>query len=545
MFGLLLILLSPSLLADSSKLPPQKQIDKAAHLLNRATFGPRPEEINQLAEKGDDGLQVWLEAQMKSQTISDPEVEKKLRAFKTLSMTNQQLATAIPKLGKEKSSKKNKSGKAMDEKEDKPKLIVSELIAQKFIRATESKHQFREVLTDFWFNHFNVDFKKGQTKWLITSYERDVIRPMVFGKFKDLLIATAKSPAMLFYLDNAQSVKSDFAANPKNKKNKPDKQKNTRTGINENYARELMELHTLGVDGGYTQKDVMEVARILTGWTIDRKDDAMKFVFRPAAHDQGAKTVLNVAYPAKRGEEEGIKLLEFLARQPATAKHISYKLAQRFVSDEPPATLVDKLSKKYLSTDGDLTAVYRELFESPEFWSEKAVSSKIKKPFHWMVSMIRAVGGTIEIDSIKEINQLDVPISQMGEAVYRCQPPTGFKETAEYWVNPGALVTRMNFALRLSHQRVNAVTYSQNYFRTSLRSSGAMGKYDESLKQLDRLLMGSALSEQTIKKISAEFADEPQVQDEIDAKNPSKPKYSVNLGKMLGLLLGSPEFQRF
>lgn len=537
--GFFLLLLSPKLHAETSKTISPRQIDRAAHLLSRATFGPRPEEITQLAEKGDAALELWIDAQMKPENILDAEVEKKMSGFKTLFMTNQDLARAILKPSKNKSSTKTKSS------EDRPKQIISELIAQKMIRATQSNRQFQEVLTDFWFNHFNVDFKKGQTKWLITSYERDVIRPNVFGKFSDLLIATAKSPAMLFYLDNFQSVKNDFAPAPKNNKNKPKQAKKTRTGINENYARELMELHTLGVDGGYTQKDVMEVARILTGWSIDRKDDVLKYVFKPGAHDQGAKKVLNVVYPPKGGEEEGVKLLQFLAHHSSTARHISYKLAQRFVSDTPPPTLVEELTKVFLSTDGDLSAIYRKLFSSPEFWEEKTMDSKIKKPFHWMASMIRAVGGTVEIDTMKDISQLDAPISQMGEEIYRCQPPTGFKETSEYWVNPGALVTRMNFALQLSHQRLNAVKYSQNYFASNLRASGAMGNYEQSLRQLDRMLMGTALSEQTIKKISAEFTNEPQVQDEIDAKAPSKPKDSINLEKILGLLLGSPEFQRF
>lgn len=533
--GLFLLFLPSTLSADSVKLPSQQQIDKASHLLKRATFGPRPEEIIQLAEKGEGALRLWVEEQLKPNTISDTEVDKKLQRFKSLSMNNQQLATTFLKPKKNQPAKKNKEGT-----QNPPKQILMELIAQKFIRSVESKRQLQEVLVDFWFNHFNVDFRKGQTKWLITSYERDVIRPHVFGKFSDLLMATARSPAMLFYLDNAQSVKSGFASS-KGKKNT----KSIRRGINENYARELMELHTLGVNGGYTQKDVAEVARILTGWTIDRKDEALKFVFKPSMHDQGSKEVMNIHFPAKGGEAEGIQLLQMLAKHPSTARNIAFKLAQRFISDDPPKSIVDKLSKIFTTTDGDLSALYRELFISSEFWSSRFANAKIKKPFHWEVSMIRAVGGKIEIDGDQDIHQLDAPIEQMGEAIYRCQPPTGFKDSAQFWVNAGALVTRMNFALRLSRHRVNAVTFSSNYFRSSIQKAGLMGKNDESIKYLDRMIMGSALKESTIQKISTELNADPLVQEEAEVTRSEKMRNSINMKKILGLVLGSPEFQRF
>lgn len=543
--SLCVIFLSSFHVADSAETASPQMTKKAAHLLNRATFGPRPDEINSLALKGDAALQAWIDSQLLPKTIFDAEVDKKLKNLKTLSMSNRQLAETYPRLGKK---KKGKETKKMDSDEA-PKKILIELAAQKYIRATESKRQLQEVLVDFWFNHFNVDFNKGQGKWLITTYERDAIRPNVFGKFSTLLKATAKNPAMLFYLDNSQSVKKGgMEISDKKKKGKAKANTikiNVPKGLNENYARELLELHTLGVDGGYTQKDVIEVARILTGWSIERKDDENKFLFRSSAHDTGAKTVMGVKYPAKGGQEEGEKLLEFLARHPATAKRISTKLAQRFISDNPPQSIIDKLSKTYLDTDGDLSAVYRELFKSPEFWSEKNMGSKIKKPFHLMASMIRALGGTVDTDSVKDFKKLDAPLNQMGEPIYRCQPPTGFKDEAEVWVNPGALVTRIQAAMALSHQRVDAVTYSPSFFRSRLRSANVMGSSKDSLKFLDRMLMGSSLREETIETIAQELEHEPKVQDEMEAKAESKAKSSVNLPQLLGLLLGSPEFQRY
>lgn len=531
----IIIFLSSHALAKSSH--PSSPIEKkAAHILDRLSYGAKPGQIQELSKSGDDGIQKWIDAQMNPKTISDSAVEAKVKKLPSFSMTVEQLTETYPK------PKGKKSNKAQMGTEEMPKQMLVELVSQKMIRASESNRQLQEVLVDFWFNHFNVDFRKGMTKWLITSYERDVIRPNVFGKFSDLLKAVAHSPAMLFYLDNHESVKVGLMPKTGPKK----KQKGVKTtpkGINENYARELMELHTLGVNGGYTQKDVIAVARIMTGWSIDRSNGTFKF--KSQTHDTGAKKVLGIAYPAGGGEEEGNRLLEFLAKQPATAKFISRKIAVRFVSDDPPEALIEKLSKTFLATDGDLSAVYRELFKSSEFLADAAKSSKIKTPFHLIVSIVRALDGEVDIGSFQDVKKIDVALGQMGQPIYRCQPPTGFKDTAEFWVNPGALVTRINTALAITNKRIPAITYDPGMFRAKLHENKVSNSNQNALAYLDKWMLGSELKPETIAKISGELDQEPKILDEVDAKKKEMIAASVHVSKLLGLLLGSPEFQRF
>jgi uncharacterized protein (DUF1800 family) len=548
----MMMVIPPSYAANSKNTASLSNVQKAAHLLNRTTFGPTPSDIAMLAQKGETGISSWIETQLNPSSIKDMDVERKLKKLPSIWMTNQELMLNYPRSGKSKKSR-DKSEKAP--KDETPRQMLMELATQKLVRAVESNRQFQEVLVDFWFNHFNVDFNKGQTKYYIASYERDVIRPNVFGKFSDLLKATAKSPAMLVYLDNAMSVKSATSAKNKDKINKKPTSKKKNKGLNENYARELMELHTLGVDGGYSQKDVIEVARIFTGWSVERKDDAGTFLFREYAHDQGVKKVLGIAYPAKGGEAEGLKLLEFLAKQPATAKHISTKLARKFISDSPSPEIIEKLSKVYLETDGNLSSVYREIFKSSEFWSEKNNRSKIKKPFHLLVSIVRGLNGSIDIEEARGFKKLDAILSQLGEPIYRCQPPTGFKDAAEAWVNAGSLVTRIQSALTLADQRNPAVEYDQSFFVTELSMANVISSNKESLKRLDAMLMASSLREETLSKIADELNVEPSVQDEFETKktrikkmNVKKTegeKATVNTTRLLGLLLGSPEFQRY
>ncbi len=341
--------------------------------------------------------------------------------------------------------------------------MIEELTQARILRACESERQLNEVLVDFWMNHFNVFAAKGLDRVFITSFERDVVRPRIWGRFEDLLLATAKSPAMLFYLDNAQSVADEAhrparptpsgrglfgrglfgmreaAANP----NRPP------GGLNENYARELMELHTLGVDAGYTQKDVTELARVLTGWSIVRPEQGAGFLFRAALHDVGAKTVLGHAFPAGGGIEEGETMIRILARHPATAHRLAYQLCQRFVADDPPSALVDRVAKKYLETGGDLRETVRAVVTSPEFFDPRYYRAKVKSPFEYVVSAVRALGASAD-DTLPIARQL----AQMGEPLYLCQPPTGYSDTAAAWVNTGALVARLNFALQLAANRL-------------------------------------------------------------------------------------------
>ena len=323
-------------------------------------------------------------------------------------------------------------------------VVARDLMEGKMLRAVYSNRQLDEVLADFWFNHFNIYLDKGADRYLVTAYEREAIRPHVLGKFRDLLEATAKSPAMLFYLDNWQSVGPDAPAgrNPKQQ----------RRGLNENYGRELMELHTLGVDGGYTQKDVTEVARCFTGWTINQPQRGGTFTFAARQHDNGEKVVLGVTIPAGGGEQDGEKVLDILARSPKTAHFISRKLAQRFVADEPPASLVESMAQTFLKSDGDIREVLRVMFNAKEFWSVGAYRSKMKSPLEMVASAVRAVNGDVDFATA-----LTNQVAQLGEPLYRKQEPTGYSNSSKEWLNTAGLVARMNFALQLADNKVPGV----------------------------------------------------------------------------------------
>jgi uncharacterized protein (DUF1800 family) len=325
-------------------------------------------------------------------------------------------------------------------------VISRDLQESKILRAVYSNRQLDEVLADFWFNHFNVFMDKGADRYLTTEYERDSIRPHVLGRFRDLLEATAKSPAMLFYLDNWQSVGPNA---PQALRGVPNVQ---RRGLNENYGRELLELHTLGVEGGYTQKDVTEVARCFTGWSIDQPQRGGSFRFAPRLHDNGEKIVLGVKIPAGGGERDGEKVLDIVAHHPSTAHFISTKLAQRFVADDPPAALVERMAQTFLKTDGDLRAVMQTMLESKEFWSEGAYRSKMKSPLEVVVSAVRASNGNVDFATA-----LVRQVAELGEPLYRKQEPTGYSNSSREWMNTAGLMARMNFALQLSGNKVPGV----------------------------------------------------------------------------------------
>ena len=324
-------------------------------------------------------------------------------------------------------------------------VVARDLMDSKMLRAIYSNRQLNEELADFWFNHFNIFIDKGADRYLITEYERDVIRPHVLGKFHDLLEATAKSPAMLFYLDNWQSVGPN-APQPRGAGNRQ------RRGLNENYGRELMELHTLGVDGGYTQKDVTEVARCFTGWTIQNPQRGGAFTFNARLHDNGEKTVLGVKIPAGGGMEDGEKVLDILAHHASTAHFISKKLAMRFVADDPPASLVDRMAQTFLKTGGDLREVMRTMLNSKEFWSAGAYRSKMKSPFEMVASAVRAVSGDVDYATA-----LANQVAQLGEPLYRKIEPTGYSNSSKEWLNSAGLLARMNFALQLADNKVPGV----------------------------------------------------------------------------------------
>jgi uncharacterized protein (DUF1800 family) len=322
-------------------------------------------------------------------------------------------------------------------------MVARDLTEGKLLRAVYSNRQLDEVLTDFWFNHFNVYLDKGADRYLVTAYERDVIRPHVLGKFKDLLEATAKSPAMLFYLDNWQSVGPD-APQARGKKGA--------RGLNENYGRELLELHTLGVDGGYTQADVTEAARCFTGWTILQPQRGGEFVFNQRVHDDGEKTFLGVRIPPGGGIGDGEKVLDMVAHHPATAHFIARTLAMRFVADDPPASLVDRMAETFRKTDGDLRAVMKTMLESREFFSQGAYRGKLKSPLEVVASAVRAVHGEVDY-AFPLANQ----VAQLGQPLYRKQEPTGYSNSSQEWLNSGGLLARMNFALQLADNKIPGV----------------------------------------------------------------------------------------
>ena len=334
-----------------------------------------------------------------------------------------------------------------------PQQFVNfELTEQKLLRAVYSNRQLEEVLVDFWMNHFNVFKGKGPGFILLTSFERDAIRPYVFGKFKDMLLATARHPAMLYYLDNwqSQSPRDDLPAPPAGVR---------RPGLNENYGREIMELHTLGVDGGYTQADVIAVARAFTGWTIYDPQRFAEYQFNPAFHDRKEKVILGHVIPAMGAEQDGLQVIDLLAHHPSTAAFISRKLAQRFVADDPPKSLVDRMAETFLKTDGDLRAVLQTLFSSTEFLSDAAWQGKVKSPLEMVVSAVRAVGGDVSDTFV-----LAQRIADLGEPLYGKVEPTGYPNTSEGWTNTAGVVGRINFATALASDQIPGVKVDRNRF---------------------------------------------------------------------------------
>jgi len=385
-------------------------------------------------------------------------------------------------------------------------IVPNDLMEAKLLRAIFSTHQLEEQMVDFWFNHFNVFLDKGADRFLVTAYERDAIRPNVFGKFRDLLEATATSPAMLFYLDNWQSVapytgRRVFAKQPAR-------------GLNENYARELMELHTLGVDGGYTQKDIVEVARCFTGWTIQQPNLGGGFFYNDLVHDQGEKTVLGVTIPARGGKADAEKVLDILARHPSTARFISKKLAQKFVADDPPPALLDRMAKTFHDTDGDIRAVMTTMVNSPEFFSQGAWQAKVKTPFELVVSAVRASGADVDY-AMPLANQ----IGQLGQPLYRKLEPTGYSSANADWVNSAALLGRMNFAIALAGNRVGGVKLDP-------------AKFSDQPAEAARQVLFHPASPQTLASIDKALTSSS------GSSGGNKPVSAA------GLVLGSPEFQR-
>ena len=447
---------------------------------------------------------------------------------------------------------------ALGDLEAPEQTMAQEIFAQRLTRDIYSNAQLQEVMTDFWLNHFNVFLRKNeQMPYYLVSYERDVIRPLALGKFEDLLEAVAHSPAMMIYLDNAESIGPDSVAAERQKMNdarRPNAKKQAPQGLNENYARELMELHTLGVNGGYTQADVTQVARVLTGWTVDRPQFGGGFQFNPNRHEPGNKKVLG-AKIKDNGEMEGRELLHMLASRPATAQFISRKLAIRFVSDDPPQALVDRMAKSYMASGGDIPTVMKTLFHSPEFWATSDYRAKVKTPLEFVVSAVRASNANLD-----NMQPLANALRQMGMPLYGAVPPTGYKWDAADWVSTGALVDRMNFALSLAANRLPGITveWAPELDLASLDSTDAPKQIiptpESEEARLEPLLVAGGVSAATrtaaLEQFQAQSAQNslapaPVVAPKRPANRaPAPDAYEREDQVLAGLLLGSPEFQR-
>ncbi len=440
-------------------------------------------------------------------------------------------------------------------------LVAEELVQAKLLRAVYSDRQLEEVMTDFWFNHFNVFAGKGPERLFLTNYEQDVIRPRILGKFEDLLVATAKSPAMLFYLDNWLSVGPNSMRalgipdrppmrpyGPYGRPRRfpppnPNAKRKANSGLNENYGRELLELHTLSVNGGYSQRDVTEVAKVFTGWTIEKPNEGGGFKYEPRMHEPGPKFVLGHRIKPK-GEDEGREVLHMLATSPQTAHFISLKLAQRFVSDDPPPALVDRMAKTFEKKKGDIREVLSTLFHSPEFWAAGAYRAKVKTPLEFVASAVRATGADVD-DAMPLARQ----IANMGMPLYGAQPPTGYSMKAETWVSSSALLNRMNFALGLTDGKLRGVKVD-----TAQLAGSPPAPFDapQALSTMEAKLLADDVSKQTHDSIMAQMqAPAKNTSPEAQAAPQNKPQRKPadvprppGASTIAGLLLGSPEFQR-
>jgi uncharacterized protein (DUF1800 family) len=599
--------------------------DEIIHVLNRTTFGPRPGDVEMVEKMG--GVHAYIEQQLHPETIDDSAVEQQVAQLDTLQKSPAELLgmykaeREMAKLKKQQNladtngaANANPAGNPppvasssagngpagvqlnMQEQTVSPPMnadaapaaptpqqklatllalarsvsAIGQLQQDKLIRAVESNRQLQEVLVDFWGNHFNIDVKKNLDRVLKVADDRDVIRPHIFGSFRDLLEASAKSPAMLVYLDNAlstvphtvterevmftQRVRDRMMENG-NGALAPEVPQvgQVKGGINENYGREIMELHTLGVDGGYTQKDVQEVARCFTGWSVDRTTG--EFMFRPRQHDNGEKVVLGHVIPANGGMQDGETVLDILASSPATAHHIALEMCERFVSDNPSPELVNRIAGVFTRTNGDLRAVTEAILTSPEFLSPSDYNNKIKSPLEFAVSAVRATQSGLTTPSsglmekavstmegsgtlgrqgaIDRINKrprqsLNWHIYDLGEPLFGCAPPTGYSEVSTTWVSPGALIERLNFALALTEQKVSDVRFNPE----TVFGNIDLDRPDDVLNRAVDVLLQGRVSDST-KQVLQQTA----VPQDGDNK-------TVNPAKLVALIIGSPEFQR-
>lgn len=551
--------------------------EAAAYLIDRFTFGPKPGSVDELLQKGPEN---WFLEQLQGK-LPDDSLNLRLSVYDAIQLSNQDVLYQFPEGGDiakeaalegikapeneddglERKNYRKALKDFMDRKGYRPQQeLLRQTAGQKIWRAAYSNNQLHQVLTEFWFNHFNVSASKNQSAPFIPAYERDVIRPRVAGRFYDLLKATAQSPAMLFYLDNFSSAGENELMNQRrerieqrmNQANAEPPKVNSEKqilqrpangkpakGLNENYAREIMELHTLGVDGGYTQQDVTEAARILTGWTIYpfekgpgagmRKmvermgEDRMTaagfvhqgdFLFAANRHDTKEKSVMGVRYPANGGYEEGEQLLKFLAAHNSTAQFICKKLAIRFVCDEPPVSLIQKMADTYRSSDGSISEVLKTMVAAPEFWNKQWIGQKTKSPFELVISAVRAVDADVMMPFM-----LYQWMQKMGQQLYFYQAPTGFPDRGTYWINTGSLLNRMNFGLAFASQKIPGVKFSLIDLNQQHEPESAY----EALKIYSQILLPGRNTGTTIKRLTPIINDPALAQKVTEAAAQAKP----------------------
>ncbi len=549
------LLASIALAGRLSSQAPMSPTDSARHVLNRLGYGATPGEVDSVAREG---VLTWVDRQLGFADVEDPALAAMEDQYEVTHASNldmQQLLLANRARAKTAQAGDDSAQRAQAlqsirqaERADRHSLpnMIAQLQSLTVARAVESDHQLDEVLADFWTNHFNVYLNKGVDRAYFADYLEHTIRPHALGKFEDLLVATAHSPAMLFYLDNAESVAAGtdqkiaarrnalaarFARNGGRRGGRragvfpgdateaaPNASAAARAphGINENYARELMELHTLGVNGGYTQQDVIAVARVLTGWSIDRRTAG--FVFRAAAHDDGAKVVLGMTYPAGHGEDEGVRLLRYLANAPATMHHVSAELCARFVNDLPPDGCVDDAVRAWKSSGGDIRQVMRAIIASPDFWASANLHAKARSPLAFVASAVRAVHGVP--DSTPRLAQR---VALLGEPLFQKQTPDGYGEREADWINSGALLARWNFAIQLASGHMPGVTVDLD------RVAPLTEDHAQLVEAVNHAVLGGAMTDHTRGVILQELTDitDPQAARAL----------------AVGMAIGSPEFQ--
>lgn len=524
---------------------PMTVADSAVHVLNRLAYGPLPGQVDRVAREG---VWRWIDRQLRPEDIDNRVLEHREREFTVLDYSRDDLAGAFMALQRERRERqrtvaqrgdsvpRRDTGRRMSGRGRELRQLGDQVGQLVVVRASISNRQLEEVMVDFWANHFNVYFAKGLDRVLLPHYIEETIRPNAMGRFEDLLQATARDPAMLFYLDNMQSVATGSMP-PQLERRLAQMGRMGRRGnaardsmlqrvearlprgLNENYARELLELHTVGVDAGYTQRDVVDVARVLTGWSISRRDDRIRFQFNSWAHDKGEKTVMGHRFPSGKGQNEGEQLLSMLADHPATMHHLSGKLCARFVSDSPTRGCVETAVAEWRRTGGDIAAVLRAIFAAPDFWAAPNRDAKIKTPLEFTVSAVRSVGGTPGTGP-----GMAQVVAKLGQPLYLQAAPTGYPETQEDWVNSGALLNRMNVAMALVSNRLPGISVDLG---DVVPVSGSIEALIDAVD--DRVLAGR-MTQLTREVIRGELMDVP---------DPSARRLLA-----VGLAIGGPEFQR-